>query len=46
MTAIKYRSTDVVGSKVFYREAGNDGAPKKAAAFYMASRAPATCSGT
>ena len=28
MTAIKYRSTDVVGSKVFYREAGNDGAPK------------------
>ena len=28
MTAIKYRSTDVVGFKVFYREAGNDGAPK------------------
>ena len=28
MTAIKYRSTDVVGSKVFYREADNEGAPK------------------
>jgi pimeloyl-ACP methyl ester carboxylesterase len=28
MTAVKYRSADVDGSKVFYREAGNHGAPK------------------
>src|SRR5271163_3361346 len=28
MTAIKYRSADVDGLKVFYREAGSAGAPK------------------
>jgi pimeloyl-ACP methyl ester carboxylesterase len=28
MTAIKYRTVDVDGFKIFYREAGTDGAPK------------------
>ena len=28
MTAIKYRTADVAGFKVFYREAGTPGAPK------------------
>jgi hypothetical protein len=44
MTAVKYRSVDVDGVKVFYREAG--AADARSCCFCSASRAPVTCSGT
>ena len=44
MTAISYRTADVDGFKIFYREAG---APeRRSCCCCMASRAPATCSAT
>ena len=43
MAPIRYRTADVDGFKLFYREAGPAGAPKLR--FCMASRARAICFG-
>ena len=45
MPPVRYRTIDVGGLNVFYREAGNPGSPKSAACC-MAFPARATCSGT
>ena len=44
MTAIQYRTADVDGAKVFYREAGRQA--RRSCCCSTASRAPATCSAT
>lgn len=44
MPSTSYRSADVDGFKVFYREAGPKGAPKLL--LLHGSRAPAICSAT